>query len=54
MANVCDPNYTFVVKAAKAYLPTGEGYAGVHGRLAEVAAGFRSGRGASSSPTNGH
>jgi acetamidase/formamidase len=54
VANVCDPNYTFVVKAAKAYLPTGEAYLGVRRRLNEVAAGFRSARGTSSFPTNGH
>src|SRR5881409_1688431 len=26
VANVCDPNYTFVAKARKAYLPDGETY----------------------------
>lgn len=26
VANVCDPNYTFVAKAMKAYLPGGETY----------------------------
>jgi acetamidase/formamidase len=42
VANVCDPNYTFVVKAAKAFLPARDPYAGVHRRLVEVAAGYRS------------
>jgi acetamidase/formamidase len=42
VANVCDPNYTFVVKAAKAFLPTRDSYAGVHRRLAAVAANYRS------------
>src|SRR4029453_13715387 len=42
VANVCDPNYTFVVKAAKGYLPRVDPYAGVHGRLTELATRYRS------------
>jgi acetamidase/formamidase len=40
VANVCDPNYTFVVKAAKAYLPAAETYRSTHAGLSEVAAGY--------------
>jgi acetamidase/formamidase len=42
VANVCDPNYTFVVKAAKRFLPRVDPYAGVHGRLTELATRYRS------------
>lgn len=44
VANVCDPNYTFLAKVAKRYLPRIEAYGGVHGRLSEVAAAYRAGR----------
>ncbi|HVH53132.1 MAG TPA: acetamidase/formamidase family protein [Actinomycetota bacterium] len=44
VANVCDPNYTFVTKVAKRYLPPGEAYGGVRGRLIEVAEAYRRGR----------
>lgn len=36
VANVCDPNYTFVTKIRKEYLPGGRVYGGVHGRLREM------------------
>jgi len=41
VANVCDPNYTFVTKVAKRYLPRGDAYGGMHGRLNEVAEAYR-------------
>jgi acetamidase/formamidase len=44
VANVCDPNYTFVTKVAKRYLPRGDAYAGMHGRLNEAAETYRRGR----------
>jgi len=44
VANVCDPNYTFVTKVAKRYLPNGDAYGGMHGRLNEVAETYRRGR----------
>ena len=44
VANVCDPNYTFVTKVSKRYLPRGDAYEGMHGRLKEIAAGYRRGR----------
>ena len=43
VANVVDPNYTFVCKVAKRYLPRGDAYGGMHARLKEVAAAYRSG-----------
>ncbi len=44
VANVCDPNYTFVTKVAKRYLPRGDAYGGMHGRLNEVAEAYRRAR----------
>jgi acetamidase/formamidase len=44
VANVVDPNYTFVAKAAKRYLPRGEPYGGAHGRLREMASAYRAER----------
>jgi acetamidase/formamidase len=44
VANVCDPNYTFVTKVSKRYLPRGDAYGGMHGRLKETAAAYRRGR----------
>jgi acetamidase/formamidase len=44
VANVCDPNYTFVTKLAKRYLPRGDAYGGMHGRLNEAAETYRRGR----------
>ncbi len=45
VANVCDPNYTFVAKAPKRYLPNGEVYASTRARLKEIAAAYRAERG---------
>jgi amidase len=45
VANVCDPNYTFVAKIDKRYLPAGEVYGGVHARLRETAARYLAERG---------
>jgi acetamidase/formamidase len=44
VANVCDPNYTFVTKVAKRYLPRCDAYGEMHGRLNEVAETYRRGR----------
>jgi acetamidase/formamidase len=44
VANVCDPNYTFVTKVAERYLPRGDAYGEMHGRLNEVAETYRRGR----------
>jgi len=44
VANVCDPNYTFVTKVAKRYLPRADAYGGMHGRLNEAAETYRRGR----------
>ena len=44
VANVCDPNYTFLAKVAKRYLPRVDTYGGMHARLKEIAAAYRSGR----------
>ena len=41
VANVVDPNYTFLTKAAKDYLPRVDAYDGVHSRLRETAARYR-------------
>jgi acetamidase/formamidase len=44
VANVVDPNYTFVTKVAKTYLPHVAAYAGTHAKLREVGADYRRGR----------
>jgi acetamidase/formamidase len=44
VANVVDPNYTFVTKVAKTYLPHVDAYAGTHAKLREVGADYRRGR----------
>ena len=41
VANVVDPNYTFLTKVKKEYLPRVEAYGGVHARLRDVAASYR-------------
>jgi len=41
VANVVDPNYTFVCKAPKRYLPAGPAYGGMHAVLKETAAVYR-------------
>ncbi len=40
VANVCDPNYTFVAKLEKRYLPGFSTYDGVHARLRETAQAY--------------
>jgi acetamidase/formamidase len=40
VANVCDPNYTFLAKAPKRYLPREAPYRGMHARLRETAAEY--------------
>jgi acetamidase/formamidase len=44
VANVCDPNYTFVAKAPKRYLPSSDVYASTRGSLKEMAAEYSSQR----------
>jgi amidase len=44
VANVCDPNYTFLAKVAKRYLPRVDAYGGMHGHLTEAAHAYRAGR----------
>ena len=41
VANVCDPNYTFVAKARKQYLPGQQVYGSTRERLKEMAAEYR-------------
>jgi acetamidase/formamidase len=45
VANVCDPNYTFVAKAPKRYLPSGEVYGSMRARLTDMAARYLHERG---------
>lgn len=45
VGNVCDPNYTFVAKIDKRYLPEVGSYAGAHARLRERAAAYLAQRG---------
>ena len=45
VANVCDPNYTFVAKASKRHLPSGNVYASTRQTLKEIAATYRAERG---------
>ena len=44
VANVCDPNYTFVAKAPKRFLPAGDVYRATHARLREMAVEYQSQR----------
>jgi acetamidase/formamidase len=44
VANVCDPNYTFVSKIAKRYLPRRDPFGGVRNGLKAIAAAYRSER----------
>jgi len=45
VANVCDPNYTFVAKAPKRFLPAGDVYASARARLKGAAAEYLRERG---------
>jgi acetamidase/formamidase len=45
VANVCDPNYTFVAKAPKRYLPARDVYGSTRARLLEMSATYLAGRG---------
>jgi amidase len=47
VANVCDPNYTFVAKAPKHYLPSNDVYGSIRAGLVEVAGRYLSERGGS-------
>src|SRR3990172_12745073 len=42
VANVCDPNYTFLAKAPKRFLPGREVYSSTRARLKEMADAYRS------------
>ncbi len=42
LANVCDPNYTSVVKIPKRYLPAGDAMGSAHTRLRTLATAYRS------------
>jgi acetamidase/formamidase len=44
-ANVCDPNYTFVAKAPKRFLPSGDVYGSIRAGLVEVAGRYLGERG---------
>jgi acetamidase/formamidase len=44
VANVCDPNYTFVSKIDKRYLPSTDVYGGIHARLREAGQAYLSER----------
>jgi acetamidase/formamidase len=44
VANVCDPNYTFVCKVRKEWLPSGRVMDGAHSRLKDVGASYLSER----------
>jgi acetamidase/formamidase len=41
LANVCDPNYTSVVKMAKRYLPAADAMDSAHARLSALADAYR-------------
>jgi hypothetical protein len=41
-ANVCDPNYTFMCKIRKEWLPKKEFMGGIHGRLRDVGRSYLS------------
>ena len=45
VANVCDPNYTFVAKAPKRYLPSSDVYGSIRAGLVEVAGRYLGERG---------
>lgn len=45
VANVCDPNYTFVAKAPKRYLPSRDAYGPTRARLKEMSAEYAKERG---------
>ena len=45
VANVCDPNYTFVAKLRKRYLPERTLYGGVHARLRDMGRAYLAERG---------
>jgi acetamidase/formamidase len=47
VANVCDPNYTFVAKAPKCYLPSSDVYGSIRAGLVEVAGRYLHERGGS-------
>jgi acetamidase/formamidase len=47
VANVCDPNYTFVAKAPKHYLPSSDVYGSIRAGLVEVAGLYLDERGGS-------
>jgi hypothetical protein len=44
VANVVDPNYTFIAKVRKDYLPRAAVYGGMHTRARDMASRYLSGR----------
>ena len=44
VANVVDPNYTFLAKVAKTYLPRADAYGDTHARMREIGRSYLAGR----------
>jgi acetamidase/formamidase len=44
VANVVDPNYTFVAKVAKTYLPRADAYEGTHAKMREIGRSYLAAR----------
>ena len=44
VANVVDPNYTFLAKVAKTYLPRADAYDGTHAKMREIGRSYLEGR----------
>jgi acetamidase/formamidase len=44
VANVVDPNYTFLAKVAKTYLPRADAYDGTHAKMREIGRSYLDGR----------
>lgn len=44
VGNVVDPNYTFLAKVAKLYLPRADAYGATHQKLREIGRSYLGGR----------
>ena len=44
VANVVDPNYTFIAKVRKSYLPLAAVYGGIHRRIREMGQAYLAGQ----------
>src|SRR5688500_5898108 len=44
VANVVDPNYTFLARVAKSYLPQADAYGGTHEKMREIGRSYLAGR----------